>query len=512
MQSEIEKTERLIAESRVLAAAYRDDRDRPMYHFVPPTGWMNDINGAIQWKGRYHIFYQHNPEGGYWKWMQWGHASSVDLVHWVDHPIALTPTLDGPDRDGCFSGGAFVGKEGVPMFIYFGVPDGECIATAEDDLLIRWTKHPGNPVVPQPGDGIDYGECTTVHDPCAWLDGDTYYALSNRSHPAGRGDGAHLFKSQDLVHWEYAGLFYESDRRWTEADEDCAVPDFFPLGDKHMLLFCSHLHATQYYLGRLEGERFVPDVHARMSWPGGHLGGARTLLDDTGRRVFFDWIREVRGEDEQRASGWSGVMTLPRILSLLPDGALGIEPAPEIGVLRLNPRSHDGLQLAADSETVLDDVSGDCLELAVRFAPNSAQAFGAKVRCSPDGEEQTAVLYDATARALKIDVGRSTLDPQVRYAFYRSSAAGSRAAEAMPEDKRFVTTQDAPFTLAEGEALELRIFLDRSVLEVFANGRQCITQRFHPTRSDSLGVSLFATGGAARVASAEAWDMAPAHG
>ena len=82
----------------------RADRHRPGYHFVPPAGWMNDVNGSIFWKGRYHIFYQHNPDGGYWNWMQWGHASSVDLVHWVDHPIALTPTEDGGIGRGVLAG------------------------------------------------------------------------------------------------------------------------------------------------------------------------------------------------------------------------------------------------------------------------------------------------------------------------------------------------------------------------------------------------------------------------
>ena len=109
----IERTEDLIGHAWKLKAQLQHDPHRPTYHFMPPWAWMNDINGAIFWKGRYHIFYQHNPEGGYWKWMQWGHASSVSLVHWVHHPIALTPTLDGPGREGCYSGGAFVNTEPI---------------------------------------------------------------------------------------------------------------------------------------------------------------------------------------------------------------------------------------------------------------------------------------------------------------------------------------------------------------------------------------------------------------
>lgn len=522
-KAEVGKTEEMIQHTRELRERYELDPHRPRYHFMPPWGWMNDINGAIFWKGRYHVFYQFNPSGAF-HWddnffyqdrpddahdpIHWGHASSMDLVHWVHHPVALTPTPDGPDRDGCWSGGAFASKEGSAAFIYHGEPGGTCIATSEDDMLIRWAKHSANPVVLMDklfGSGT---ERNTALDPCAWLAGDTYYALIGNYVPGVEGDGTNLFSSQDMARWEHLGPFYRSDRRWTEADEDCAVPDFFPLGDKHMLLFGSHVLGTQYYLGRLEGERYHPEQHARLNWPWGALAAPKSLLDGKGRRIYFDWIREFRGGDRERASGWSGVMTLPRVLSLAENGTLRIEPAPELQMLRMNPRVHGDLRVEADSEVVVDDVRGDCMELALEIRPEGCREFGLKVRSSPDGAEQTAVLYDASSGKLKVDVSRSTTDDGIRYLPFR----GFQPVERLPEELRTVKAQEAPFDLAPGESLNLRVFIDRSVVEVFANGRQCLTQRVYPKRPDSLDVLLFSRGGSASVKTLQAWDMAPAIG
>ena len=353
LQDQIKETEGWIASANKLRDKLYNDPHRPTYHFMPREAWMNDINGCIFWKGRYHIFYQSNPEGAYWKLIQWGHASSTDLVNWVHHPIVMATDPDGPDHGGVYSGGAFVTKEGVPAFIYHGRPDGTCIATADDDLLIKWTKHPKNPVIKVPRQGDPgYGKYI-VYDPCAWLWKGTYYALIGNYFPGQRGvtgDTTFLFKSQDLVDWDYVCQFYESKREWTGAGDDCAVPDFYRLGDKWMLLFTSHLTGTQYYLGTWGGEKFTPETHGWMHWPGGHMGGPRTMLDGKGRRLFFEWIREMRGRNRQRASGWSGVTSLPRILSLRKDGTLGIEPVPEIEVLRYNRRTHRNITLTPDSE------------------------------------------------------------------------------------------------------------------------------------------------------------------
>src|SRR6185312_2709453 len=77
---------------------------RPQIHFSPPAHWMNDPNGLVYYKGIYHLFYQYYPGATVWGPMHWGHATSTDLVHWKNRPIALYPDSIGL----IFSGSAVV--------------------------------------------------------------------------------------------------------------------------------------------------------------------------------------------------------------------------------------------------------------------------------------------------------------------------------------------------------------------------------------------------------------------
>src|ERR1700730_19328620 len=90
-------------DNRALAHRLAADPHRPQYHFLPPSNWMNDPNGLIQWKGQYHLFYQYNPFAPVWGSIHWGHTVSDDLVHWRDLPIALAPTPGTVDEYGVFS-------------------------------------------------------------------------------------------------------------------------------------------------------------------------------------------------------------------------------------------------------------------------------------------------------------------------------------------------------------------------------------------------------------------------
>lgn len=473
----------LVAAQRELREKLLSDPHRPTYHFVTPEGRCMpfDGNGAIFWNGRYHLCYIFQDQRGHC----WGHASSKDLLHWRWHSPALFPAPGDIDR-GIFSGNCFVNKKGEATILYHGVGAGNCIATSSGRELENWTKLATNPIIPVPKKGSPEEKLYSSWDPHGWLEGDTYYAIFGGAKPT-------LFKADDLDNWKYVGPFLTKNMPGVDGFEDISCPDFFKLGDRYMLLCISHARGCRYYLGKWKNERFTPEVHERMNWPGGTCFAPESLLDNKGRRIMWAWVLDRRPGNEY---GWSGTMTLPRVLSLKEDGTLRIEPVEELKQLRMHPRKHEGIRVAEDSDVRLDDVHGDCLEVDTTIKPGNAKRFGIKVRCSPGGEEQTVIECDPSAEHLKIDVSRSSLDAVKYYTFCMKGG-----------DNPQVTGQVAPLRLKRGEKLHLRIFLDRSIIEVFANG-QCVTQRIYPTRNDSKGVVLFAEGGFIEIESLQAWQMA----
>ena len=487
---------------------YRKDSHRPRYHFVAPEGicYPMDPQGCIYWNKRYHLFYACQVAGD----SVWGHASSIDLLHWVSHPVALGVSATDPDRH-VYSGGVLVSKEGVPTMIYHGLEAGTCIATPDDDDLISWTKHPENPVIPIPSTGdAAYGRYH-VWDTCGWRIGDTYYSISGNKPdtlPKTDGDTAYLFRSDDLVRWEYVHPFYQSNRQWTNSDEDCSCPDFFPLGDKHMLMFISHTQGTQYYLGDFRNETFYPEAHGRMNWPGGACFAQESLLDDVnGRRIFWAWLPEARSRSAQIVSGWSGIMSLPRVIGLDSKSILSIEPAEELKSLRINHRKRENLVLNSSSELTIGEIAGNSLEIVLEFEAQEDLDAGIKVLCSPDGDEQTVISYNSSLEQLEIDTSRSSLSSDIIQPWPYPQA--SFAMNLIADELQDVRKQQAPFKLNKKEPLRLQIFLDHSVLEIFANNRLCMTQRIYPTREDSLLVKVFSRHDRVVIRKIEAWDIAP---
>lgn len=456
---------------------------RPTYHFLPPANWMNDPNGLIQWRGRYHLFYQYNPNGAFHGTIHWGHAVSDDLVHWRDLPIALAPTPGGPDKDGVYSGCA-LDHDGVPTLMFTGIrPEVQCVATAADpddpDLAV-WRKHPSNPVIPAPPPGLDP---VGFRDPFVWREADGWYCVIG-SGIEGEGGTILLYRSQDLVRWEYLhelcrGEHAETGRMW-----EC--PNFFPLGDKHVLLISPiPLRKVLYLVGEYRDHRFVPERTGIVD-DGGSYYAPQTMLDERGRWLMWGWLREDRIAETQEASGWSGVMSVPTELSLTADGRLALRPVPELETLRGTHRAVIDPNLVDGSLHLLADVGGRHLEFELTIRSTSGDEVWLSVLRSPEGEEETRIVYDSGTQQLWIDRSVSSLDQE--------DSNDWQGTGIHPESDGTV---------------RLRVFLDGSVVAVFASDGTSLTCRVYPTREDSVGVGLGTRHGEARVQRMDIWEMQP---
>ncbi len=460
------------AEPRKQAA----DHQRPKYHFLPAANWMNDPNAPIFWKGKYHMFYQYNPNGAFWGTMHWGHAVSTDMIHWKHLPVALAPTPGGTDKDGVFSGCA-VDNNGAPTLIYTGTkPEVQCIATSSDGLH-TWKKHEGNPVIPRPPAGL---AVTGFRDPCVWRENDAWY-MALGSGFAGVGGAVLLYSSPDLIQWTYMHPLFTGimDAKSTAkgpvgTGEMWECPSFFPLGDKHVL-FVSTQGGTPYFIGKYKDFRFEPEVQGHLDH--GAYYAPITQLDAQGRRILWGWIPERRSSQAQRTAGWSGVLSLPRVLSIRADGRLGIDPAPQSRGLRQGRQNFLNIAIPDGKPARIPGVSGDCLELRAEIDPGDADEYGIQLCCSADLIDSTPIVHN---RSL------------------------NRLSGAQPH-----ASQNGNLMLAEGETLRLTIFVDCSVIEVFANGRMCLTERAYTAKPGNTGVALYAKGGSAKLKSLQVFEMKP---
>ncbi len=470
------------------------DNDRPVWHYQPAEGLLWDPCAAIKWQGRYHVFFLHSfwAEAGAprrsdgYVYKAWAHISSSDLVQWERHPDALKRGQ---------TGGLFV-FNGTPTLV-FPHPDGggaSCFASNPDGDLLSWRFDPKDPVLRHPvqGDGL----YPRSNDVTAWQEDEWCYALTGQRDDRDGGDTLHLFRSRALKDWEHLHRFYKSQRRWTDEGDDCACPQLFRFGERWMLLhFCHRRPAgyttasgSRYYLGRYQDQRFQPEAFDHINWPGGNVHAPRSLLDEDGRRIFFANLNEGRSQTECEASGWSGMLSMPVVLSPGADGnAVEYAPVAELEALRQEASEPRAVHVAADTELDLPDIQGDSLEIDVEFGQTDAEEYGLVLRRSPDGAEQTRVSFTRNPAAIRIDFSRSSGRGDLHYLQGR-------------------TVQEVPLRPDLEAPSRLRVFLDRSVLEVFAGRQRYLAQRIYPG-PEAQGVRLFSRGGSTSVARMQAWRL-----
>ena len=369
--------------------ADHSDLHRPLYHYVNPEGRLNDPNGLCHWNDQWHLFYQASPPED--TRQHWGHAISTDLVHWEDLPYCIYP--DPEDR--CYSGASFVEKDRV-IAMYPGTKVGNMVATSSDPLSLNWGKVGNKPVIPIRSDD-DSPLPYNVFDPCIWRRGDFYYSLSAGQLSNGPGSQHvatdFLFRSRDLVHWKYLHPFIEGDR-YSRVGDDGACPYFWPIGDKHILLFFSHTRGGQYLLGDYDEDEqkfhvtFGEKFNFGPAGPGGIHAPSATPQPDGSVIVIFDM------NPAKRSESWDQIMTLHRRLSLSENGNdIDIAVVEGVGSLRRDEISLENFTVSANEELVLDSMQGNSYELEIEVEPQSHSSLVVDVLKSPDSDEYTRISH-----------------------------------------------------------------------------------------------------------------------
>ncbi len=484
------------------------DPHLPLYHFVSPEHRLNDPNGLSYWKGNWHLFYQAYPPED--PRQHWGHAVSKDLINWRDLPYAIYPN---PEYQ-CYSGSALVEEDRV-IVMYHGTRVGNMVATSSDPLLLNWEKVGNKAVIPMTpnSDDLPYD----VYDPNIWKKDGVYYSISGGLTRGRFGEqflSGYLFKSTDLENWEYMHEFVENNQ-FTGLMNDLACPYFWPIGDRWILPFYSHKSGGQYFIGDYDKKRdkFIPTNHGKFNFGASRPGGVHApsaAPDGKGGVIIIFNINDAKPTD-----GWNQIMSLPRLLSLENGDTLRQTPAGDIESLRYDHEKVDPMTLPANKEVVLRNIKGNAMEIIVEIDPKNSPMVEINVLRSPKKKEFTRIAF---YKYRGMHVGRQYKRPRSKsgtfvsifgrnYRLKNSLISIESSFSSILPDVLSRGPETGAFLLEPDETLKLRIFIDKSVVEVFANDRQAVAMRVYPGLKRSTGVSLRAQGSEAELISLDAWQM-----
>jgi len=487
-----------------------NDPYRPAYHFACPSGNGNpgDPNGAFFADGVYHLMYLYkHPET---ECFHWGHISSIDLLHWRHHQDALTEeTGDG----NCYSGGVFIDDDKTAYITYWKFPSastkydrgGAAIACAKPPYE-KWQRLDTIAAESMEGKLGTFDieiDRKTEHLPCAdpsniWKSNGMYYMQTGnkvildlyKDDPYYSGDWTALLRSKDLMKWEFVHRFYNNPHTnpsWPDTTEDDMCPSLLPLYDaeengnptgKYLQLFISHNRGCQYYIGTLENETFIPEVHGRMSWNDLTFCAPEALVDNKNRQIMWAWLFDNIKNDFE-SYGWTGVFSFPRNLWLEND-MLRMAPVKELEKLQYNKKIPEISQNSCFSLN-----NGEMFRLKAEFDVTDADKVGFSIKISPDEKFHTDIYYDKEKNLLVFDAKNSGI--------YGCCIC-----------------EEAPLVLETDEKLYLDIFVDKSVVEVYANKKQAICRRVYPENPD-LASGMKLIGEKSSLISIKAWDMALAN-
>ncbi|MEW6403317.1 MAG: glycoside hydrolase family 32 protein [Chloroflexota bacterium] len=426
-----EKMNRKIRSAEARASA---DPRRPVFHFHAPAQWMNDPNGTIYFQGYYHVFYQFNPFGDSWDHLHWGHAMSRDLLHWEYLPIALYPEASIHEEH-CFSGCATLDRDGHPMLFYTSVPFDvdnnphmQRAAVGDQDML-NWTRlekavltvhsPPGTPRIKN-----DW------RDPYIYRKGSTYYLVLS----AVRDDDTPVVllytnTCGDLTRWDYRTVL----KSFPKGGQLFECPNFFQMQGAWILIG-SPFEPVQYFTGSFDEEQliFIPMKQGLIDHSS-EFYASNTVLRPADDVYLLAWIRAF-----PKGRGWNGCLALPRALRLSDRGGLLQTPVPELKKLR---GAHYGL--------------GDC----------TVEPHGLRFQSTAIRNCEILLRADLTL-ASKLDLS----------AVVKGTSLSLISLEASLFHVQSTPVQCKGLPPDSMRQVDIRLFIDRSVLEVFIDaGRLCVS-------------------------------------
>ncbi len=450
---------------------------RLKYHLTGACGWINDPNGFVLYKGVYHLLYQHYPFDAVWGPMYWGHATSSDLVDWTLQPIALAPDMPY-DRDGCFSGSS-IAVEGKLHLFYTGhvwvsedktkYEQTQCLAISSDGIHFKKYEH--NPIIGQNEIPSDASR-SDFRDPKVIMRDGIYYMLVGSMDTLGLGQIL-LYKSQDLKNWKFVNILLHNDGTVGRGTWEC--PDLFSLGERDVLIFSpqfmqsrgyefKNLHSAVYWVGYFNIEKGIFEGGEPIALDSGFdFYAPQVLVDERGRRILTAWMDmwESPMPTADLGHNWAGAMVLPREIILAGD-KLHFKPIDEIENYRSNEFTLENVTVKG--EYILP-VDGDCYELDAEFVCIGEDSFGLKVRTG--AKEETVLRFIPEENLFEFNRNHSG-----------KGSGGVRQTKVDIKNKR----------------LQLRVFVDKSSVEVFVNhGEKVLSGRIYPDKN-SKGIVLFSDG------------------
>ncbi|CAB3727080.1 glycoside hydrolase family 32 protein [Paraburkholderia rhynchosiae] len=496
---------------------------RSALHYTPQRNWMNDPNGLVYHNGLYHLFYQYNPAGNAWGNMSWGHATSRDLLHWREHPVAMHADAN----EEIFSGSIVVDARnssglGAPhspplVALYTSAYkegsghapgiQAQSLAYSLDDGK-TWQPYKRNPVLTLAPESKQF------RDPkVSWYAPGAFWLMSAVVADA---HVVKMYRSDNLIDWTFLSDFSLPDTPHREALWE--MPDLFPVpldGDSSKQKWVMIVNVNpwsiaggsgaMYFVGDFDGKTFKPEHMppagsdpSRYLWldHGADYYAAGTFAGAPGGApVTIGWMSNWDYADRVPTTPWKGAMALPRKLALKTINGtpqLTFEPVTQYAALvRASTTARIGeLSVSSGTQALAPSTRGVVQDIELTISPQSAERAGLIVRASTDGKTGTRIVYDARLHTLTLD---------------RSNSGVTGFSPAF--SKQHIVNVD----LTNG-ALRIRVVTDSDSVEVFANdGATVITDLVFPAREDDR-VALFADNGTATFRDIAITDLSGEHG